>query len=122
MSYSAHLSLVSFGHCEIIPIEHCNSTLRAGEEALVEIGRYKSCIEAMFDREGKAVLFLESAVRDSSLSGPSLGGKSRPRVGGSSGSSGSGSMRHTVIDVVPINKGHLQEAIVYFREVTNIEI
>lgn len=103
-----------------MPVEHCSSTLRAGEDALVEIGRYKSCIEAMLDREDKVVLFLESAVRDSSLSRSSQGGKGRPRVGGSSGSSGSGSMRHTVIDAVPIDKKKLQEAIVYFREVPNI--
>ncbi len=66
----------------------------------IEISRFKSCLERMFEREGKTPLFLESAVNTSSQG---HGGNSR----------------HAIIDVIPVKNSQLQEAIVYFREVSS---
>lgn len=107
-----HLSFISWGQCEIIPASHCSSIVRSDEECLVEIARYKSCLESMFEREGMSVLFLESAVRNRSLPKTSYrdstGEQSQPNAEIS---------RHAVIDAIPIKQKDMKEAITYFREV-----
>ena len=104
-----------WGQCEIIPISHSSSVLRAGDDALVEINRYKSCLERMFEREGKTVVYLESAVRQKSVS------RNKSNVGGQGGGSEnappSDISRHTVIDVIPVREGDLKAVMSYFREV-----
>lgn len=89
--------------------------MRAGEDALVEINRYKSCLERMFEREGKSVVYLESAVKQKSVF----------RSKNNAGASGAGLenplpddvSRHTVIDVIPVREGDLKAVMSYFREV-----
>ena len=101
---TGHLALTPWGHCEIVPISHSKSVLRAEEETWIEIARFKSCLERMFEREGKTPLYLESAVNTSSSKGHG------------------GNSRHTVIDVIPVNISQLKEVIVYFREVSKSTI
>lgn len=68
----------------------------------------------MFEREGKTVLYLESAVKQKSLT----------RNKGKAGAEGAASIplpsdqsRHTVIDVVPVREKDLKAVMSYFREV-----
>jgi hypothetical protein len=51
------------GHCEIVTLEHVPSLAGADEGVWLEITRWKSCLERMFEREGMRVVFLEAAVR-----------------------------------------------------------
>ena len=106
-----HLSFVSWGQCELIPISHSSSVLRAGEDVLVEMARYKSCLERMFELEGMKVLYLEAAVKQKSVLrgiNKSLGTNPLP----------SDSSRHTVIDVIPVKERDFKAAVTYFREVS----
>ena len=79
-------------HCIITPIKHSASFLKCEDEVEVEVTRYKSCLQRMFERDGQSVLFLESA----------LGFSKHP---------------HACIDVVPMPKGMEGEARMSFREV-----
>ena len=79
-------------HCIITPRTHTASFLKCEDEVEVEVTRYKSCLQRMFERNGQSVLFLESAV-------------------------GFGKHPHACIDVVPIPKGMEGEARMSFREV-----
>ena len=79
-------------HCIITPVTHSASFLKCEDEVEVEVTRYKSCLQRMFERNGQSVLFLESA----------LGFSKHP---------------HACIDVVPIPKGMEGEARMSFREV-----
>lgn len=63
-------------------------------------------------------IFLEAAVNTGSVSS---GGTGR-RGSRTTGSSGNGPvMRHSVIDVIPIETARLKELIVYFRQVRSIQ-
>jgi Protein similar to CwfJ C-terminus 1 len=79
-------------HCIVTPITHTASFVKCEDEVEVEVTRYKSCLQRMFERNGQSVLFLESA----------LGFSKHP---------------HACIDVVPIPKGMEGEARMSFREV-----
>lgn len=85
-------SLVS-GHCVIVPHSHSSSFLKCEEEVDLEISRYKSCLRRMYERNGQAVLFLESALEF-------------------------GRHPHACIDVVPVPSGIEGEARMCFREVS----
>lgn len=103
-----------WGQCEIVPISHSSSVLRAGEETLIEIARYKSCLERMYERDGKSVVYLESAVRQKSV----VIGKNKSGTGiASENTMPTDKSRHTIIDVIPIKIGDLKSIISYFREV-----
>jgi hypothetical protein len=78
-------------HCVITPINHVESLLKCDEEVAVEVQRYKSCLRRMFEREGQAVLFLETALRF-------------------------GKKPHAFIDVVPIPLGYEGETRMCFKE------
>ena len=84
---------LGYGHCMITPIVHTSSFLKCEEEVDVEVSRYKSCLRRMFERNGQAVLFLESALRF-------------------------GRHPHACIDVVPVPLGTESEARMCFREVS----
>ena len=109
-----HLSFVPWGQCEIVPIAHSSSVLRAGDDALVEIARYKACLERMFEREGKTVVYLESAVRQKSV----VRGKNKPGSGAPVDNAPPSDLtRHSVIDAIPVKEGELKAVMSYFREV-----
>jgi hypothetical protein len=78
-------------HCIITPINHVESLLKCDEEVGIEVQRYKSCLYRMFEREGQAVLFLETALRF-------------------------GKKPHAFIDVVPIPLGYEGETRMCFKE------
>ena len=84
---------LGYGHCMILPIVHTSSFLKCEEEVDVEVSRYKSCLRRMFEKNGQAVLFLESALRF-------------------------GRHPHCCIDVVPVPLGIESEARMCFREVS----
>ena len=80
-------------HCMITPITHTASFLQCEDEVEIEVTRYKSCLQRMYERDGQSVLFLESAL-------------------------GFGKHPHACIDVVPIPLGMEGEARMSFREVS----
>ena len=80
-------------HCIITPITHTASILKCEDDVEVEVTRYKSCLQRMYERNGQSVLFLESAL-------------------------GFGKHPHACIDVVPIPLGMEGEARMSFREVS----
>lgn len=80
------------GHCIITPMGHTSSFQKCEEEVDIEVSRYKSCLRRMYEKNGQAVLFLESALRF-------------------------GRHPHAVIDVVPVPLGIESEARMCFREV-----
>ena len=80
-------------HCIIIPITHTASILKCEDDVEIEVTRYKSCLQRMYERNGQSVLFLESAL-------------------------GLGKHPHACVDVVPIPLGMEGEARMSFREVS----
>ena len=88
-------SLVPDWHCELVPLMHASSILLADKAGhaegvinnhehdglLHELARFKACLQRMFERLGKGVVFVETATR-------------------------SGAIRHhTTVDVIPIERG-----------------
>lgn len=70
----------------------------------------------MFEREGKTIVYLESAVKQKSV----VRGKSKQGLAASDNSLPSDLSRHTVIDVVPVKEGELKAVMSYFREVNGV--
>jgi diadenosine tetraphosphate (Ap4A) HIT family hydrolase len=81
------------GHLEIVPVSHVSSILQCDEETQKEIERFQSCLRRMYEKQGKGVLFIETAVHF----------HSRP---------------HALIDVIPIERGMEDEASMFFKEVS----
>jgi hypothetical protein len=80
----------------------------------VELARYKACLERMFEREGKTAVYLESAVKQKSVSR----GKNKPGAGAPTDRALPDDLtRHTVIDVIPVREKDLKAVMSYFREV-----
>jgi hypothetical protein len=46
------LSLANGWHCEIVPLEHYQTIQSGGEDVVLEVERYKSCLHRMFERMG----------------------------------------------------------------------
>jgi diadenosine tetraphosphate (Ap4A) HIT family hydrolase len=80
------------GHLELVPVSHVSSILQCDEETQREIERYQSCLRRMFEKQGKGVLFVETAVHF----------HGRP---------------HAHIDVIPVERGMEDEASMFFKEV-----
>ena len=102
-------------HCELVPLMHTSSFLRAqskdadgdgesGEGVTRELERFKSCLVNMFAQQGQGVAFLETAIH---------GGGGREEGGG-----GRVSKHHAVIDVIPFEKGMDGEIEMFFRQVS----
>jgi diadenosine tetraphosphate (Ap4A) HIT family hydrolase len=83
------------GHLEIVPVSHVSSILQCDEETQKEIERFQSCLRRMYEKQGKGVLFIETAVHF----------HSRP---------------HALIDVIPIERGMEDEASMFFKEVSSV--
>lgn len=80
------------GHCELYPLSHVSSFLQLDDDGHAEVARFKSCLMRYFETQQQSVLFLQSAVGLTSR---------RP---------------HSVIDVVPLPNGSVDETKMFFRE------
>jgi hypothetical protein len=76
-----------------------------GQGILRELERFKSCLTAMFEREGKGVAFMETAIHAGLKSDEAAG--STQRV----------SKHHTVLDVIPFEQGLQSEISMFFYQV-----
>jgi diadenosine tetraphosphate (Ap4A) HIT family hydrolase len=85
------------GHLEIIPISHVSSILQCDEETQKEISNIQNSLRRLYEKQGKGVLFIETAVHF----------HSRP---------------HAHIDVIPIEAGMEDEASMFFKEVRVISV
>lgn len=89
----SHQYSLTDGHFEIVPKEHVSSYLQFSEEAKTEIERTISCIQHMYDKVlKKNVVLFETVIRL----------HQKP---------------HTVIEVLPIEKGMENDVQMFFREV-----
>jgi hypothetical protein len=100
-------SLVPGWHCELVPLAHASSVLLAEKEGegecvvregvadsglFKELERFKCCLQRMFERMGKGVVFTETATRS---------GASR---------------HHTSVDVLPVDRGAEGEVHMSFKQ------
>jgi hypothetical protein len=112
--HSASSSLDDQWHCELIPVSHIPSLLRGstddtegdgGLDLLKEKIRFQDCIARMFERQGKGVIFMETALHSGVSSDE--GSSSTRRI----------SKHHTVIDVLPFEDGMQGELEMFFKQV-----
>ena len=104
---SRNESLVPGWHCELVPLVHSSSVMLAEKEGeaesvvrdgssenglFKELERFKSCLQRMYERMGKGVVFMETATRSGI------------------------NKHHTTVDVVPVPKGSEGEVHMSFKQ------
>lgn len=78
-----------------------------GQGILRELERFKSCLIAMFERDGKGVAFMETAIH-AGLKTDEISGTQRI------------SKHHTVVDVIPFEQGMQGEISMFFYQVRSL--
>ncbi|CAG8788143.1 43961_t:CDS:2 [Gigaspora margarita] len=96
MGYRVYLALpnvveVAEGHCLIVPVQHCSSTLECDDDAWDEIRNFMKCLMQMFAEEDRGVIFMETVVNLKY-------------------------QNHTVIECIPMPWDLAQDAPAYFKE------
>ncbi|CAG8723785.1 1053_t:CDS:2, partial [Dentiscutata erythropus] len=96
MGYRVYLALpnvveVAKGHCLIVPVQHCSSTLECDDDAWDEIRNFMKCLMQMFAEEDRGVIFMETVVNLKY-------------------------QNHTVIECIPMPWDLAQDAPAYFKE------
>ncbi|KAG6556722.1 hypothetical protein Mapa_001665 [Marchantia paleacea] len=84
-------SLVPF-HCYIVPMQHEGATRNVDESVWQELRNFKKCLAQMFAKQGKEVLFLETAMA-----------LARQR-------------RHCYIECIPVPSDAAKDAPLYFKK------
>ncbi|KAK4685655.1 CWF19-like protein 2, partial [Tremellales sp. Uapishka_1] len=79
------------GHCLIVPLQHCLSTLELEDDDWDEIRNFMKCLMKMYALENKGVLFYETCISFKH-------------------------QKHTYIECVPVPAAQFQDAPAYFRE------
>jgi len=82
------------GHCHIIPIELEVSSRNADDDVWAEMRNFKKCLIMMFSKQGKDVIFIETAMH-------------------------LGKQRHCMVEAIPLPGGKASQASGYFK--TNLE-
>ncbi|RSH94889.1 hypothetical protein EHS25_004695 [Saitozyma podzolica] len=79
------------GHCLIVPIQHCLSSLEMEDDDWEEVRNFMKCLMRMYAKENKGVLFYETILSFRQ-------------------------QRHTYIEAVPVPAAQFADCPAYFRE------